>query len=225
MDSTRRAHIGPDDMLGDLAAQWPAASRLFREAGLDYCCGGRRSLREVCTEKGLDPGTLLEAIQAEPSGPDGSWEERPLSELIDFILERYHGPLRRELPELQRMAEMVEEKHAAKPSCPHGLAAHLAGIHEAVLSHLEKEEQILFPMIQGGRGPRAFGPIQVMELEHQMHGANLTRTREMTQNHTPPPEACATWQALYLRLAELEADLMDHIHLENNVLFPRAICE
>lgn len=214
-----------DQTLGDLATQVPAASRVLRAAGLDYCCHGQRTLTEACAEKGLDPGRLLESIRQEPDAPTDSWESKPLVAIIHHIIERYHEPLRRELPELRQMAMKVEEKHADKPACPRGLTAHLAGIHEAVLSHLDKEEQILFPMILAGHGPQAMGPIQVMEFEHQEHGENLARTRALTADLTVPAEACATWQALYLRLRELEADLMDHIHLENNVLFPRALRE
>jgi regulator of cell morphogenesis and NO signaling len=211
--------------LGDLAAAVPAASRVLRAAGLDYCCQGKRTLAEACAEKGLDPASLLESIRREPDAAADSWNTKPLVAVISHILERYHQTLRTELPELRQMAAKVEEKHADKPACPRGLTAHLAAIHEAVLSHLEKEEQILFPMIVAGRGAHAVGPIQVMEFEHQEHGANLARTRELTADLTAPPEACATWQALYLRLRELESDLMDHIHLENHVLFPRALCE
>lgn len=227
METTRVPHDGPEVTLGELAVRLPAASRVFRESGLDYCCGGRRTLAAACAEKGLDPQAILSAIHAgaRDDRPAASWQQRPLSELIDFILDRYHASLRRELPELCRMAAKVEETHGAKPSCPHGLAALLDAAHEAVLSHLEKEEQILFPMILGHRGAHASGPIQVMEHEHHQHGANLERIRELTDGLTAPREACATWQALYLRLGELEADLMEHIHLENNVLFPRALCE
>jgi len=217
--------LSMEQTLGSLAAQVPAASRVFRTAGLDYCCQGERTLAAACEEKGLDAASLLESIRRMPLSPDASWESKPLALLVQHILERYHESLRRELPELRQMAAKVEEKHADKPSCPQGLAHHLDAIHEAVLSHLAKEEQILFPMILAGRGPHAVGPIQVMEFEHQEHGANLARTRELTSDLTAPPEACATWRALYLRLGELENDLMDHIHLENHVLFPRALCE
>jgi regulator of cell morphogenesis and NO signaling len=98
-------------------------------------------------------------------------------------------------------------------------------MHEEVLEHLAKEERILFPMIADGFGTRVGGPVRVLQNEHDEHGMNLTRVRALTNDFTPPPAACATWQALYLRLATLEAELMDHIHLENNVLFPRALRE
>jgi len=214
-----------DQTLGELATHYASASRVFHRAGLDYCCGGKRTLAEACEPLDLDPRTVLEQLEGTSnSEPSAQWSERPLDELIDHIIRRYHEPLREELPELVALAEKVEARHADKPNCPHGIAAHLRQVHQAVLEHLAKEEQVLFPMILAGHGSMAGPPIQVMEMEHEDHGANLARTRELTHELQAPPEACPTWQALYLRLDELEAELMEHIHLENNVLFPRALC-
>ena len=148
---------------------------------------------------------------------------RPLAELVDFIESHYHRRLREELPELVALALKVESRHAEKASCPRGLRAHLEGVHQAVLEHLAKEEQVLFPMIRGGRGRMAAGPIDVMESEHVDHAENLQQIRRLTAELTAPEEACPTWRALYLRLGELERELMEHIHLENNVLFRRVL--
>jgi len=215
--------------LADLAVTYPAASRVFRRHGLDYCCSGRRPLSEACAAAGLDPVAILDEIgdaekaRTEPDAVD--WRARPLPEVIDFIVTGYHARLREELPELVALAEQVEEAHAEKASCPRGLAALLRQVHAAVLDHLAKEEQILFPLILAGAGRRTAPPIQVMEHEHRDHGGNLARIRALTADLTAPPEACPTWQALYLRLETLETELMEHIHLENNILFPRALCE
>jgi len=225
MDPTNRTTLDTGLSLGELAATHPNASRVFRALGLDYCCGGRKSLADACAEKRLDAETVLRSIADDPALGEPNWTERPLTAVIQHILERYHEPLRSELPELRRMAETVESKHAEKPECPRNLSSHLASIHEAVLSHLEKEERILFPLIIAGRGAQAGGPIQVMEMEHDEHGTNLALTRSLTNDLVAPAWACPTWQALYVRLRQLEADLMDHISLENNVLFPRALCE
>ncbi len=210
--------------LGELAATYPQASRIFYRKRLDYCCGGKRTLGDACRELDLDPAAVLAEITA-PAGDGGlaAWTTRPLNDLIDFIISRYHDKLRVELPELVAMAAKVEQSHAEKASCPRGLAAHLGQVHEAVLSHLAKEEQVLFPMIRAGQGRRTGEPVQAMEQEHRDHAVNLQRTRDLAHDLTPPAEACGTWQALYLRLDELEAELMEHIHLENNVLFPRAL--
>jgi regulator of cell morphogenesis and NO signaling len=98
-------------------------------------------------------------------------------------------------------------------------------MHAAVLDHLYKEEAILFPMIEAGAGSRAAQPVHMMEIEHEDHGQSLRMIRKLTLNFTLPPEACATWAALYRRLEEFETELMEHIHLENNILFRRALCE
>jgi regulator of cell morphogenesis and NO signaling len=212
--------------LADLAATHPAASRVFQRVGLDYCCGGREALSDACASKGLDPDAILLAITAEETRADlPRWDTAPLAELIRFIVERYHEPLRAELPALVSMAARVERRHASTPGCPHGLSGLLECLHERVLEHLDKEERVLFPMILEGLGRRASGPVRVVEEEHDEHGRSLRRLRQFTHDFTPPPPACATWRALYGRLAALESELMDHIHLENNVLFPRALGE
>lgn len=212
--------------LAELATTHPAASRVFQRYGLDYCCGGRQPLDDVCHAKGLDPGAIVHAIEAEETGVDlPRWDAAPLSDLVHFIVKRYHAALRTELPALVALAERVETRHGEKAACPRGLRAHLEEVHIAVLDHLAKEETVLFPMIVAGHGYMTAIPIHVMEAEHEEHGRNLACIRALTANLTPPPEACATWRALYLRLGALEAELMDHIHLENNVLFARALRE
>jgi regulator of cell morphogenesis and NO signaling len=210
--------------LAELATTHPAASRVFQRFGLDYCCGGKKPLAEVCRTKGLDPDAVIGAIADEETRVDlPRWDNAPFDELIKFVVERYHESLRTELPALLALAARVDSRHAEKDACPRGLHDHLEHMHQSVLEHLEKEERILFPMILAGHGARATGPVHVMEAEHDDHGESLRRVRELTNDLTPPAEACPTWRALYLRLADLEHDLMDHIHLENNVLFPRAL--
>jgi regulator of cell morphogenesis and NO signaling len=212
--------------LAEMATTYPAASRLFHREGLDYCCGGKRSFEEACRDRGIDPAALLAEIEGAVAKTAAQpWSDRPLEELIRHIVDHYHASLREELPQLVALAEKVESRHAEKSSCPRGLAEHLRLVHAAVLEHLVKEEQVLFPMILSGLGPRAGGPVQAMEHEHRDHAENLRRLRGLAHDFVPPAEACTSWSALYLRLRELEADLMEHIHLENNVLFPRALCE
>ncbi|MGE3277838.1 MAG: iron-sulfur cluster repair di-iron protein [Vicinamibacterales bacterium] len=212
--------------LAELATTHPAASRVFRRKGLDFCCGGRQPLADVCRARGLDAAAILDEIETEEAAVDlPRWDTRPIPELIAFIVDRYHRALRTEVPELVALAARVETRHADKPACPHGLRAHLEAMQQAVNDHLDKEETVLFPLLLAGQGGLAATPIRVMEEEHDDHGRNLARIRALTADLVPPPEACPTWRALYLRLGALEADLMDHIHLENHVLFPRAIGE
>ena len=143
--------------------------------------------------------------------------------LIDHILTRFHEDHRAEVPRLLAMARKVEEVHGDKPACPTGLAAHLEHMNEELELHMQKEEEVLFPLLRAGRGRMAQMPIHVMEEEHEEHARNLARMRELAHGFVPPDEACNTWRALYLGLEELERDVMEHVHLENNVLFPRAL--
>ena len=213
--------------LAELAVKQPSASRVFQRYRLDFCCHGNRPLQEACDEYGLAPESVLAEIESEgrKSGNISRWEERPLSELIAWIVNYYHRRLRAEIPLLVAMAARVEQVHREKAACPRGLAGHLEAMHVAVLEHLFKEEAVLFPMIDAGAGSRAAAPVHMMEIEHEDHGETLRTIRKLTSNFTIPPEACATWIALYQRLEEFEAELMEHIHLENNILFRRALCE
>jgi len=216
--------MDPRTSLAELATTIPAASRVFQRRQLDFCCGGQTSLADACAERGLDVDTVVREIEeAIGEGDDVRWDERAAPEIIDHILARYHAPLRDELPRLRDLAVRVEARHADKAACPKGLSALLDRMIGEVESHLGKEEQILFPMIKAGRGAMAQGPIRVMELEHDEHGANLGRIRHLTHDFHPPEEACASWKALYLGLEQLELDLMRHIHLENAVLFPKVL--
>ena len=210
--------------LSDVATRHPAASRVLHRHGLDFCCGGRREFAAACVEQGLTPDAVLAEIETESGAqPSERWDERPLEDLVEHVVGYYHRRLRAELPELMAMAAKVEARHRARSDCPHGLVEHLALMQEAVLDHLAKEERVLFPVILAGRGAAAGAPIHVMEVEHEDHRATLLRTRTLTGGLVAPGDACATWRALYLRLTELERELMEHIHLENHVLFRRAL--
>ncbi|MCA8978232.1 MAG: iron-sulfur cluster repair protein YtfE [Planctomycetes bacterium] len=217
--------ISPSDTLADLATSRAGASRVFARHNLDFCCHGQVSLAETCGKKEIDIDALIGEIEAEERRGDSfeRWDQRPLGEVIDHLLTRFHEPHRQELPRLCEMAARVEKVHGDKQACPNGLAALLHQLTAELNLHMQKEEQILFPMIGRGDGSLATGPIQVMEQEHVDAGAQLEQIRELTNDHTPPPEACGTWRALYLGLAEFERDLMQHVHLENYVLFPRAL--
>jgi regulator of cell morphogenesis and NO signaling len=208
--------------LGELARKHPAAPRVFHRHHLDYCCGGRRSLDEACREKGIDPAVVIAAIEErandEPAVVD--WAEAGAPALIEHILRRFHEPLRPELARLVQLAEKVERVHAEHPDRPSGLAALLHAVQVDVENHLAKEEQILFPMICAGAGRSVSMPIRIMLEEHDDHGRNLARLRNLASDFTPPADACGSWIALYSGRADFERDLMLHIHLENNVLFP-----
>lgn len=218
--------IQPNETLGQVAATHPAATHVFLRHRLDFCCGGGRKLGDACREAGLDPYTVIGEIVVESTTREPvRWDTRPLRDLIEFILIHYHEPLRRDLRALTEAARRVERVHGKKPSCPLGLAALLEQLEIELHEHMDKEEQVLFPAIQSGAGARLQMPVRVMTEEHDDHGVSLRRVRERAADFQPPAEACATWRALYSGLAKLESELMQHIHLENNVLFPRALSE
>lgn len=217
--------VDPQQTLAALAIRFAGAARVFQRHGLDYCCHGQISLRDACIDKRLEPAAVVDELRRElrPTPPGERWDERPVPELIDHLLEHYHRFHRSELPRLLAMAQKVERVHAGVDTCPIGLAAHLHHVAGELDSHMQKEEQILFPMLQRGEGALARMPIRVMRSEHDHHGEALRHLADLTDNLTLPPDACNTWRALYLGLRTLHEDLMEHIHLENNVLFTRAL--
>ncbi|MBN2340635.1 MAG: iron-sulfur cluster repair protein YtfE [Deltaproteobacteria bacterium] len=218
-------HINQNESLGKMVTEIPDAARIFHEYGLDFCCGGKQTLAAACEAKHTDIEQIKSALSSLNNGSDAHirWDKRPLDQLIQHILDTYHASLRADLPWLIELAERVEDVHRDAPDRPTGLVNLLKDIHLAVESHLGKEEQILFPLILSGHGERAHMPIQVMLQEHEDHGQNLQRIRTLTSDLASPPNACNTWKELYRALGKLEVELMAHIHLENNVLFPRAL--
>lgn len=212
--------------LAAIVADNPATARVLQRHGLDFCCGGRRTLAEACQRANLDSGQILVELD-EADAPIGEIDVTGLSqtELVRHILRRYHEPLRPELARLLEMTRKAERVHGDKPEWPSSLREHLEAAFAAIADHLAKEERILFPAIEAGRGFLARMPILVMMREHDDHGVNLEAIRELTNGYRPPAAACATWRILYRGLEDLELDLMKHIHVENNILFPRALSE
>jgi len=210
--------------LADLALAVPAASRVFRQHRLDFCCGGKRSIADACAERGLDAQSIVAEIQGyQNQNLDVDWRSAPLEKLVNHILVNFHEAHRREIVDLVALARKVEHVHTEKASVPRGLTEHLRSMGEALEDHMQKEERILFPAIVAGHGAQMQGPTAVMEREHDEHALKLQRLRELTNDFTPPEDACTSWRALFLRCEQLEADIMAHIHLENHVLFPRAV--
>lgn len=219
MNAPAAATLNPSESIGQLAVELPGATAVFRRLKLDFCCGGHLSLATAVAERGLDLQAVLAelALLQRDSGPTGITEPRAL---IDHIIARYHEVHRAQLPELIRMAQRVETVHRANPEVPAGLAQLLEDIQHELVTHMQKEENILFPMLKSGGNPFVGQPINVMRAEHVEHGAALERLAALTHDATPPAGACNTWRALYSGIAQLSDDLINHIHLENNVLFP-----
>jgi regulator of cell morphogenesis and NO signaling len=212
--------------LADLARATPAATRVFWRHRLDFCCGGQQSLTHACEKAGLDAAAIAREIEVEAARDDDriDWETRSQTELADHIEARYHAGLRNDLPLLISAARRVEKVHAGKPDVPDGLGDLLATLWDEMQDHMLREEKILFPMIrQGACGEQVYVPVRALEHEHDVHGRCLARIRQLTGDLVIPAHACATWTVLYRGLETLEFDLMQHVHLENNVLFFRAV--
>ncbi|MBN8532293.1 MAG: iron-sulfur cluster repair protein YtfE [Alphaproteobacteria bacterium] len=207
--------------LGEIASNIPGATRLFREHQIDFCCGGARSLKEETERRGVAIEPLLAALNQlkENTATEKNWKDAQPEALIAHILQRFHMRHREQLPELIQLSEKVERVHAENPDCPEGLAAHLKDMQEELLCHMVKEEQVLFPMLLQGMRRAASAPIAVMEEEHKQHGEALEKMLSLAHQLVLPERACNSWRALYLGLDELRNDLMEHIHLENNILF------
>lgn len=213
--------------IGQIASEYPLATRVFARHHIDFCCGGARPVGEVCRQQGLDPEVILEEIRHELNiSPGGAqrWDEAPLNDLVQHIISVYHRPLDEELDRLEAMARKVLDVHGSKEPVmlPELLKVYL-GLKGELVPHMRKEEQILFPMILEGQGSMAHGPISVMRNDHDSAGAALKRLRELTHNYALRSDACNTWRALWHGLEALEEELNQHIHLENNILFPRAL--
>jgi regulator of cell morphogenesis and NO signaling len=210
-----------DRSLADIAASLPGATRIFRRHKLDFCCGGRISLADAAEAKGLTLAELesdlagVAALALPPERPEAT------DALITLIENRYHAVHRRELPELVRLAKRVEAVHRENPAVPHGLAARLERMVLELEDHMQKEEQILFPLMRRGGHPMISQPIYVMTAEHDDHGEHLRELERLTNDFEPPEGACTTWRALYAGAQKFAEDLVNHIHIENNVLFSR----
>jgi regulator of cell morphogenesis and NO signaling len=223
-----------------LALESSSATRAFEKLRIDYCCGGDKSLEDACRTANLSlehVQSALEAAQRESNNKvDRDWQREPLSELIAHINATHHKFVRQEIARLGPLFEKVCGVHGKHhPELLH-IHAIFRGLAQELTQHLMKEEMVLFPyivrleesVIQGEPVlPPPFGtvanPVAMMEHEHDSAGAAVRAIRAASNGHTAPEDACTSYQALYRALAEFEADLHQHIHLENNILFPRAL--
>ncbi|WP_118812408.1 iron-sulfur cluster repair protein YtfE [Haemophilus influenzae] len=215
--------------LSELAVSIPGATKIFREYDLDFCCGGSVLLEVAAQQKNLNLAEIEKRLtdlqQSKAENNDKDWTSASYAEMIDHIITRFHNRHREQLPELITLAEKVENVHADRDDYPIGVTAQLEKIYAELSQHLMKEEQILFPMIKMGNYAMASMPIRVMEMEHDEAGQDVEVIKSLTNNCTLPADACFSWKALYSGINEFIDDLMHHIHLENNILFPRVLNE
>lgn len=228
--------IDADRTLGDLVTEHPGLTRHLERRGLDYCCGGRRRLADACADAGLDVDAVVRELAEVDGGGPEPWSELGPVELTDHLVAVHHRYLHDELPRLSALADKVVGVHGRRHPELAEVASTYADLRAELEPHLDKEERVLFPMVRqlaeaaqaGADAPclhcgSVRNPISVMLVEHEHAGALLERLRRLTDGYQPPDDACASYEALYRGLAELEADTHLHVHKESNVLFPAVV--
>ncbi|HLF46010.1 MAG TPA: iron-sulfur cluster repair di-iron protein [Chitinophagaceae bacterium] len=228
-----------EDTLGQIAAKDLRKAQVFKKYGLDFCCGGKKTVKEACAEKGLDVTKVEQELQQADKMPlsrpipYGGWS---LDFLADYIVNTHHSYVRKNLPDITAYAQKVMKVHGAHHPELIPINQLVSEINAELNVHLVKEEKVLFPYIKAlvaakeGTQPLQtthFGtvqnPINMMEMEHELVGKNLEKIRQLSNNYILPEDACASYSLLYRMLDEFEEDLHLHIHLENNILFPKAL--
>jgi regulator of cell morphogenesis and NO signaling len=223
----------------ELALEHASATRVFEKLGIDYCCGGNISLEQACRTANLNIDQVLDSLEKAKATPEikaEDWQIGPLAGLIAHIQNTHHKYTREEIARLVPLFEKVCKVHGGNHPELLRIYETFQGLAQELNAHMMKEEMILFPYINRMEAavikhqpiPRPpFGsvqnPVSMMEHEHDSAGNALRAIREASKGYAVPTEACISFQTLYSALAEFEADLHQHIHLENNVLFPRAI--
>jgi regulator of cell morphogenesis and NO signaling len=225
----------------EIAIEVPGATQVFEEMGIDYCCGGARPITEACLSAGVTVGEVAQSLELFAASREASvelkdWRGDSLTSLITHIHDTHHVFTREEMdriePLLAKVCSVYSESHPELLQ----IQALFAELKRELLLHMLKEENILFPYItQMEQAQRAgapapvpmFGtvrnPVRMMMMEHDGAGEVLRRIRQLSDDFNPPAAACLSYQTLYRRLEELEQDLHQHIHLENNLLFPSAL--
>jgi regulator of cell morphogenesis and NO signaling len=220
-----------------LALEKPASARVFETFGIDYCCGGAQTLAEACKAADRSIEDVTAALdKCDSAVPEKDWRSEPLTELAQHIVDKHHAFTQSEIGRLTGLIAKVVTAHGKNHPELSRVQATFTGLSEELREHMRKEEELLFPYITQmeeaartkGRAPEAmFGtvqnPVAAMIMEHEAAGQALEKIRETTKDYTIPSDACASYQALYQALPALTVDLHQHIHLENNILFPRTI--
>ena len=224
----------------EIAIENPSSVRVFETLGIDYCCGGKRSLNDACTRANVPLDSVLDLLakagQRRPAEGAEVWNEARLSALADHIVQAHHGYVRRETPRITALLVKVIGRHGESRPEVKQIDELFTAVSQELFTHMLKEEQVLFPYIAKMESafldrkplpPAFFGsvtkPIANMLADHDDAGALLSRMRELSNGYEPPAGSCPTFRALYQGLLEFERDLHHHVHLENNILFTRAV--
>ena len=221
----------------ELASAAPGAARVFEKFGIDYCCGGERSLAQACSAAKVNLREVAEALgKPQTQKDDRDWQKATLAELITHIVAKHHQFVRQEIQRLLPLTAKVTGVHGKNHPELEKIQSSFHALSEELTAHLMKEERMLFPYIEqlelaansGNRHAASpFGtvknPVRMMMMEHDSAGELLRKMRQVSRDFALPQDACMSFQMLYRALEEFEADLHQHIHLENNILFPRAV--
>ncbi len=231
--------ITSETQVSDIAVEYPTAIPVLERFGIDYCCGGKHTLAEACSKRDVNLGPVLEELelqQRKTDAPEAHWQKAPLKDLAEYIVQKHHAFTRDQLKLIGDLMAKVENRHGTDHPEVFEIGKVFAVTSSELTHHFGCEESALFPYIAAlGTGQRpelpamANGsmelPITRMMMDHDQAGEELRTLRSLTNNYTPPTAACPTWRALYRALEDLERDLHQHIHLENNILFPRALAQ
>lgn len=224
--------------LAEIVTKDHRTAAVFERNGLDFCCKGKRTLYSACEEKGIEPQGIVDQLDASMRSalPIADFNALSLSNLVDHILDTHHAFVKRELPELLGYVRKVASKHGERHPELYPIFDALFELAEEMDLHMKKEENILFPRIKeierisqapgsGGLGAHTVieAPIAMMELEHDRAGELMAAIRAHANEYVPPSDACTTYRISYAGLQAFEADLHQHVHLENNILFPKAL--
>lgn len=228
-------NITPETTVGEIVRAVPARSRVFENLGIDYCCGGKKPLAEACRAKNLDPATvvvMLAALEGAANGPAADSDTMTMTELCDHIESVHHGYLREELPRLDFMTRKVAAVHGDHEPRLLEVRRVFEAFNAEMTAHTQEEDTTVFPAIrqlESASGDKGAAVAQLkeafakLEAEHENAGAALAQFKALTDDYTPPEWACNTFHALYDGLEKLEKRTHQHVHQENNVLFPRAL--
>lgn len=235
----RKNDSSSEPSIGDLVAKDYRKAEIFKKYNIDFCCGGKKTVAQVCNEKKIDYMAVeneLNKIDTVSSMPSQKYDEWSLDFLVDYIVNTHHQYVKNSIPILSEYTAKVAKVHGSAHPEVIVIAAKFSEVAEELSGHMCKEEQILFPYIKQLVFANAnkqklpntnFGsvknPINMMEHEHDVVGDIFKSIRELSNNYTPPEDGCATYKVSFLKLKEFEDDLHQHIHLENNILFPKSI--
>lgn len=219
--------------IADIVSENFKTADVFKKLQIDFCCGGKKTIAQVCDEKNINMKQLIEELeqQYETNNEVHQYNTWKLSFLIDYIVNVHHQYLHSNLPIIKQYADTVKNVHGNQQPELIEIHAIFCALADELILHLQKEEEILFPRIKQieenntntSNTMPITNPIIVMEEEHNHAGLLLHQLNALTNNYTPPQDACNTYKVFYAKLHELESDLHKHIHLENNLLFPKAL--